>query len=162
MARPFGSGLTPLEVRFWRKVRKAGKFECWEWQGSRQRIGGYGRVWDYRLREKTGAHRIAWELANGPVPYGLFVLHHCDNGACCNPRHLFLGTQLANSMDKHQKGRANMPKGEEHWKAKLKASDVICIREKLAAGAGIRATAREYGVRHSLIQYIRDGGWAHI
>jgi hypothetical protein len=55
-----------------------------------------------------------------------------------------------------------MPKGEEHWKAKLKAADIISIREKLAAGAGIRSTAREYGVRHSLIQYIRDGGWSHI
>ena len=51
---------------------------------------------------------MAWELARGPIPDGLFVLHHCDNRAWVNPDHLFLGTQGDNIRDCLAKGR--------HWK----------------------------------------------
>lgn len=52
------------------------------------------------------AHRLAWQLANGPIPDGMRVLHHCDNPACVRPDHLFLGTQLDNIADMKAKGRA--------------------------------------------------------
>jgi hypothetical protein len=61
--------------------------------------GGYGRV-------LVSAHRLAWELAHGPIPDGLLVLHRCDNPPCCNPEHLFLGTVADNMADKTAKGRA--------------------------------------------------------
>jgi hypothetical protein len=50
-------------------------------------------------------HRLAWAEANGPIPTGLRVLHKCDVPACCNPDHLFVGTQLDNVTDMRVKGR---------------------------------------------------------
>jgi hypothetical protein len=55
--------------------------------------------------EPRGAHRYAWEIANGAIPDGLEVLHRCDVPACCNPTHLFLGTQADNMRDASRKGR---------------------------------------------------------
>jgi len=91
--------------RFWARVKKGKPDECWEWTASKN-PKGYG--W-FRPGSKGcpfHAHRIAWRIANGPVPVGLCVLHRCDNPPCCNPHHLFLGTQLDNVRDKVQKGRA--------------------------------------------------------
>lgn len=75
---------------------------CWEWQGSRMG-GAYGRV--HVQRRGRYAHRVAWELTNGPIPDGLVVCHHCDNPPCVRPDHLFLGTVQDNTDDKMRKGR---------------------------------------------------------
>lgn len=56
------------------------------------------------------SHRVAWQIKNGPIPDGLFVLHSCDNPPCCNPQHLFLGTHLDNMKDMWAKGRKISPK----------------------------------------------------
>jgi HNH endonuclease len=70
---------------------------CHNWTGTVGRAG-YGRV-------QVSAHRLAYELAHGPIPDGLLVLHKCDNPVCCNPDHLFLGTSADNMADKVRKGR---------------------------------------------------------
>lgn len=85
---------------------------CWEWQLGKDRVG-YGRL-KVQLGSRsefryTSAHRYAWELFRGPIPAGLNVLHRCDNRPCCNPAHLFLGTQKENIDDMHRKGRG--PRG---------------------------------------------------
>ena len=87
--------------RFWKKVdTSAGGDECWQWMGG-MHSRGYGRMrWKYGVES---SHRIAWELTNGAVPAGLHVLHKCDNRACCNPAHLWLGTQSDNMQDKVKK-----------------------------------------------------------
>jgi hypothetical protein len=85
---------------------------CWNWQLGRDRVG-YGRVKvQMGARESfrtTSAHRYAYELWVGPIPDGMNVLHRCDNPPCCNPGHLFLGTQRDNMADMHNKGRG--PRG---------------------------------------------------
>lgn len=97
---PFG----PLTERFWRKVDKsAGPEGCWPWTGSRHGFG-YGFV--SAGGKRRGAHRVSWELANGPIPDGLSVCHRCDNPPCVNPAHLFLGTVGDNTRDMMAKGRA--------------------------------------------------------
>jgi hypothetical protein len=89
-----------LEEVFGGKVRYAGN--CWEWTGTRNQKG-YGQIASGGC--KGMAHRIAWTLANGPIPDGLCVLHRCDNPPCINPAHLWLGTVADNNLDKKIKGR---------------------------------------------------------
>lgn len=87
--------------RFWAKVHKSDG--CWEWTG--KRASGYGRFVTPPGRRMWSAHRYSWTLANGPIPDGLFVLHHCDNKPCVRPEHLFLGTNADNMRDAWRKGR---------------------------------------------------------
>jgi hypothetical protein len=51
------------------------------------------------------AHRVAAQLALGPIPKGKVVCHTCDVDRCCNPRHLWYGTQKDNIHDMMAKGR---------------------------------------------------------
>ena len=76
--------------------------KCWNWTGWTS-SAGYGMIGNnYKDR---GAHRYSWELSNGPISKGLCVLHKCDNPACINPDHLFLGTKGDNNRDRVKKGR---------------------------------------------------------
>jgi hypothetical protein len=101
--------------RFWANVDKRGADECWPWK---QRVAGpgYGILRIGRSWVET-AHRISWRLHFGDIPdlpaaghHGTCVLHRCDNRACCNPGHLFIGTQGDNVDDMLAKGR--------HWSQK--------------------------------------------
>lgn len=102
MGRPRG---IPLETRFWAQVdMRSGIWECWEWTGARL-PRGYGFAWDNAVGANRLAHRLAWELTNGPIPDDLWVLHRCDNPPCVRPDHLFLGTAADNAHDMMAKGR---------------------------------------------------------
>jgi hypothetical protein len=102
-----------------------GADECWPFLNARDRKG-YGRV--FHRGKVRWAHRVAWELANGPIPEGMWVLHSCDNPPCCNPAHLRLGTPADNAADRDARGRRRPPRGEANGRAKLSAEDVVDLR----------------------------------
>lgn len=95
----------PIAERFWPKVDKRGGDDaCWPWLGGRFE-SGYGQF-SQRPRNLR-AHRVAYELTHGQIPDNLMVLHECDNPPCCNPKHLFLGTNDDNMADRQRKGRTS-------------------------------------------------------
>jgi hypothetical protein len=90
------------DERVWARVdTSAGPLACWEWQGATH-PDGYGRA---KIANRMWlAHRLVWTMVNGD-PAGQCVLHRCDNPPCVNPDHLFLGSQIDNIIDMHEKGR---------------------------------------------------------
>lgn len=138
----------PILERLWTKVDKSG--ECWNWTGRTHRFG-YGEI--TFNGEKQGTHRVAWVLANGPIPTGLSVLHRCDNPRCVRPDHLFLGTQTDNQRDMREKGRHI--KGSRHPHARLTETEAIEIQR--SAGVSALALARKYGVSKVTVRNIQLG-----
>ena len=113
-------------------------------------------------RESILAHRYAYEQHRGPIPAGQFVLHHCDNRSCVNPRHLFCGDQQANVDDMINKGRDRKrgPAGTRNHHARITEEIVRKIR---ASPATAKILAKRHGVSVSLIHAVKQRRlWAHI
>lgn len=100
----------PTHLYFWKYARKRGFDECWPWVGVTDQHG-YGRV--QFMTSKFKAHRVAFEMFNGPIPDGKIIRHKCDNPNCVNPEHLEAGTQKQNMQDASRRGRLN-PKSMEN------------------------------------------------
>lgn len=163
-----------LATRLWAKVDKNGPVPahcpelgpCWVWTGATSKAG-YGLIQAGR-KSTAGywlpdyAHRVVYELTNGPLRAGNDACHHCDNPPCVNPAHLFDGTRADNVQDALQKGR--MPLGECNPSAKATADVVREIRSRYAAGGISQAKlAREYGFSQMAIsQMVRHVTWKHL
>jgi hypothetical protein len=156
---------TCTEDRFWSKVDKSGGPDaCWPWIAGKQQQG-YGVF--SRDGKSANAHRVAFDLANGPIPAGLFVCHTCDNPPCCNPAHLFSGTHSDNMRDKVAKGRNNsrppLLVGAQIWTARLTEADVREIRRLRQAGWQFNDLAEEYAVSLNTVRrVVYRESWAHV
>ncbi len=124
---------------------------------------GYGRIWD---STRDGgpldlAHRVVWAHHNGPIPEGMFICHHCDNRACVELSHLFVGTHQDNVADMMSKGRQR--RGEWNGGARLTPVQVLAIRRERKCGALQQALADRYGVGRTTVRRIISGTtWKHI
>jgi hypothetical protein len=124
---------------------------CWEWQGIR--LGyGYGT---FAIDNKTWrTHRYSYQYYKGDIG-GYNVLHKCDNPPCCNPDHLFLGTQKDNVIDIFIKRR--------HSVIKLTHDDVIKIRELYYSGTTPHKISELLRLKKRTIWNVISGrSWSYI
>lgn len=164
--------LTQKDIdRFWSKVDHRGPDECWEWTGARHSKDEYG---NFSIKHQAVlSHRVAWVIANKrQVPEGLMICHSCDNPPCCNPNHLFAGTQVVNVEDRHRKGRDGaawgirngaytrpdrVRRGETNGRSKISDAEAIQLREKRANGALLRDLVEQFRLSIAQISKIARG-----
>ncbi len=141
----FPSGSVTLEQRLWADVEKGGADDCWPWKGATNNHK-HGQF----TLNRTGyyAHRVSFELANGPIPDGLMVCHHCDNPPCCNPAHLYAGNARQNRMDAINRNRISIF---------LSPENVALIRKARAAGISVSRIAARLNVPWITVRNVERG-----
>lgn len=148
-----GRDMTP-EQRLNYRTDKSG--ECWLYGTG----DGYGKV-TIRRTESVPAHRLAYQLAYGPIPDGLVVRHKCDTPRCVRPEHLEVGTHADNSKD--MTTRQRQARGQQQGSAKITEGDVVAIREMARSGVTQTEIASAFGIsRSEASSVIRGDKWSHV
>ena len=136
---------------FWSKVLQTEC--CWLW--TRATVAGYGVVWTPVANLR--AHRVAYELAVGPIPEKRDILHRCDVPRCVRPDHLMVGTPQENSRDMVRKGRAPRQDGERNHHARLTDVEVAMIRALATHGFRQADIAAVFGTSQVHVSRIVSG-----
>jgi len=152
--------------RFLNMTEKSEDSDCTLWWGGCDK-DGYGTI---KHEGRTlRAHRVAFEIAKGPVPPGLVVMHSCDNPQCVNTKHLSAGTIRDNNRDMMRKGRNRAVKGSKkqrgilNARSKITSLQAVRIRVRASQGESQEKLAKEYGVSQTTIsKIIRRELWRHV
>jgi len=144
-------------------------YPCLNWTGGKQKGYGAVRVTVDGRHKMLRAHRLAYEISNGPIPEGFDVCHHCDNRACFRPIHLFCGTAQDNMRDSAEKGRGRRgriqprTRGQSNPAAKITDDSVRQIRLLREAGISQAAIARRLSVSRTIVGRVVHGEtWKHV
>ena len=121
------------------KINKNG---CWEWQKHLSNTG-YGYI--SRKTNKILAHRISYEMFNGPINENEVIRHKCNNRKCVNPEHLQIGNQWDNMQDAFKCGNI---------KRKLTWEQVCEMRERYIKGEKIKDIYKNFGIVYKTAQDI--------
>jgi hypothetical protein len=159
---------TSLKERFEKKVQKTDGCHLWTAGTNHE---GYGVIRDEDGR-CTVAHRVAYELYVGPIPYhpdngsrgatGIVVRHTCDNPSCVNPEHLRIGTQADNMKDRVDRGRW-VGNGGFGTGPKLKIHQAYLIKRRFRDGASCIDIANEFGISRAMASRIKNGtAWSQV
>lgn len=147
--------LDKLSLTFWAHVSKGNLIEaCWSWKGAKSE-SGYGLI-GIRVDKKAitqRAHRVSYAIHNVDFNQKLSVLHSCDNPECCNPLHLFLGTQQDNMSDMAAKDRTARQPGEKNGSSKLTEEQVLEIYSRRGYETSVDLAAA-FNVSNATISYI--------
>lgn len=127
---------------FWEKVSKATETECWPWTGYAKK-SGHGLT-SYKSMP-IHASRKAWILTHGPIAEELCVCHRCDNAACCNPSHMYLGTKIDNMIDRFEHTPSH-ERGQRSRSTVLTAEQIGQMYQLRKEGATLQNCADAFGV----------------
>jgi hypothetical protein len=174
IGKPVADRLTihgSIEKKFAIRSQNRNENGCWIWSGSKD-PDGYGNIRDGQKMKR--AHRVSWELHNGPIPSGVHILHKCNNPSCVNPEHLKLGNHTENMQDRKANGRPwhsdnhkelmrEKMKGRAiTWGAKLSEAlkkltpeQCLDILSRTAKGEKAINLAAEFGVHRTTISKIK-------
>jgi hypothetical protein len=163
--------------RFYAGVDRRAPGECWTWKRARQQ----GKGKEYGLFKAKGkmlkSSRVAYFLHNGIDPAPHLICHTCDNPPCCNPAHLFAGSQDDNRKDCKAKGRTasgdrhmaytrpdTLARGSRNGNSKTTEDDVKAMRRDYATGLYSQEQLGErYGLHQTKVsQIVRRVVWRHV
>lgn len=145
--------LQTIEARLNAYINKTGT--CWLWTKDTYDYG-YGKL-SIGKGKQVRVHRYMYEKYKGEIPNGMNVLHTCDNPRCCNPDHLFLGTQKDNMVDAKAKDRIGYKiyYGDDHPNAKITLEIADKIRELYKSGKYYQQEiGKMYGISQAVVSKI--------
>lgn len=139
--------------RFFDKVDKTEY--CWNWTAS-SRGTGYGA---FKLKGKVvDAHRVSYSIHKGAIPKGMLVCHKCDNRACVNPDHLFVGTHSDNMKDAASKGRLNIQSHPPQNRYLKTSEEIREVKEAIAhRDCNLKELSNRLGVPYHVLRRISAG-----
>lgn len=158
----------------WNRVEKTET--CWLWRGQLDR-DGYGMCYVPSVQVVRKAHRVIYEMMSSfQIPDGTIACHQCDNPPCVRPSHIVWGDHKDNMADKRSRRRearganhgtrtkpASIPRGANHYKARLSPSLVEEIEQLAAQGWTGRAIAAKFNLGRSSVSRVLTGkSWVHL
>jgi NADH:ubiquinone oxidoreductase subunit E len=150
-------------ARFWAKVARGAAGECWPWKAGKN-WKGYGTFGGSSGGKQWGtvAPRYAYETLFGPLgDPKVFVLHSCDNPACCNPEHLSPGSVVDNAADMTARNRQS--RGSNRPLSKLTEEQVQEAARLWLSGEKQHQIAKLFGVNQSQVsRALNRHRWRHV